>query len=334
MAVYHGDFRHASSPARIWATTLDVVIVLSAVSAIAIALGGGGTFQLATLRVSATSPLRPLLVALLLSAYRLCFGWRIFLATPALHLDSVAAAALEWCRRRHYDLTHISSRRAALMVVVIAASSLAAKLLNAYLHFGFWTGDDVEIQEMSLSMLNRTPWHAWDLRCAFYPLGFVYPVHFFLKWAGVSEIQTFVFGSRAAVALWSTFVVWLTFRTASRVCKSQAIGVLSALILASSKLHIMSGSYELPRAVSTAFVLVAFFWLNDDRRHRAAPTVAGAALGIAAAMRFSEEVFLVRSLSARKRTPTRHSPDDGGLYSGCANGNRHIRLGILGGTIL
>jgi hypothetical protein len=27
--------------------------------------------------------------------------------------------------------------------------SLAAKLLNAYFHFGFWTGNDVEIQEMS-----------------------------------------------------------------------------------------------------------------------------------------------------------------------------------------
>jgi hypothetical protein len=79
------------------------------------------------------------------------------------------------------------------------------------------------------------------------------------------------------------------------VFESQAIGVLSALILAFSKLHVMSGSSELPRAVSTVFVLFAFSLLNA-RRDTTAPIVAGAALGIAAAMRFSEEVFLVPAL--------------------------------------
>src|SRR5262249_46160671 len=151
----------------------------------------------------------------------------------------------------------LSPARAAAWVLAVAASSFVIKVYNAQVHFGFWTGDDVEIQEMTIGRLSSMHWPVWDLRCAFYPLGFIYPVQAILKWAGVADVRTLIFGSRIVVALWSTLDIWLTYRIATRVFRSVAIGVLAAVVLAFSKLHVMAGSTELPRIVSSAFVLLA-----------------------------------------------------------------------------
>jgi hypothetical protein len=57
----------------------------------------------------------------------------------------VAASALEWRQRRRSDLACIPPHRATVAVLMIAACSLAAKLLNAYFHFDFWTGDELNL---------------------------------------------------------------------------------------------------------------------------------------------------------------------------------------------
>jgi hypothetical protein len=275
---------------------LDVVIVAAAAIAARIAFAGGGIVQLAGVRFSATSALNPLEAALLLSAFRARFGPPAFLWIHRLDLQRGASAALAWWRRRHDNLACLTSGRAAVWVLVIAASSLAIKLYNADAHFGFWTGDDVEIQEMTISKLFAAAWPVWNLRCAFYPMIFIYPAQAFLKWAGAGEVQTLVFGSRVVVALWSTLDVWLTYRVGARVFRSVPIGLLAAIILAFSKLHVMAGSSELPRVVSTAFVLLAFGWLNGEPDDLRGLLLAGVALGIASAMRFSEEIFLIPAM--------------------------------------
>jgi len=167
---------------------LDAVILAAGALALAIALGGGGTVKLAGFRMSATSALNPLEAALLLSAFRARFGPRVFLSIRRLDIDRLANAALSWLERRYQGLVRASAGRAAALVLAAAACSLAIKLYNAHVHFGFWTCDDVEIQEMAISKLFAAGWPAWELRCAFYPLGFIYPVHAVLKWAGVQDI--------------------------------------------------------------------------------------------------------------------------------------------------
>lgn len=275
---------------------LDVVIVAAAAIATRIALMGGGIVQLAGVRLSATSALNPLETALLLSAFRARFGPRTFLWIHRLDIERAARATLAWWRRRHDNLARLTPRRAAAWVLVAAAGSLAIKLYNAHTHFGFWTGDDVEIQEMTIAKLLGTAWPVWDLRCAFYPTVFIYPAQAFLKWAGAGEVTTLVFGSRVVVALWSTLDVWLTYRVGARLFRSVPIGLLAAIILAFSKLHVMAGSSELPRVVSSAFVLLAFAWLNGEPDDLRGVLLAGVALGIASAMRFSEEVFLIPAM--------------------------------------
>jgi hypothetical protein len=289
-------FPPSSSMTSVYYAALDLVMALAAAVALGIAVSGGGIVQLFGLRLSLTSVLNPLEAALLLAAFRARFGPRTFLLVQRFDLDRVAAAVLGWWRRRYLDLARLSSSGAAACVLLAAACSLGVKLYNAHVHFGFWTGDDVEIQEMTIAKLYGLSWPVWELRCAFYPLGFIYPAQALLKWAGFGDVQTLIFGSRVIVALWSTLDVWLTYRIAARVFRSAPIGILAALILAFSKLHVMSGSAELPRAVSTAFVLLAYGWLNDEECHASGALVAGAALGIAAAMRFSEEVFLVPAM--------------------------------------
>jgi hypothetical protein len=275
---------------------LDILIVGAAASAVWIACLGGGVVHLGGVRLSATTVLPPLEIALVLAAVRARFGPIAFLSIHALDIQDAARLAQNWWRRRHADLSRLRPRGAAACVLAAAACSLAIKLYNARVHFGFWTGDDVEIQEMTIGSLYRMGWPVWDLRCAFYPMVFIYPAQAFLKWAVAADVRTLVFGSRVVVALWSTLDVWLTYRVAARVFRSMPVGVLAGIILAFSKLQVMAGSTELPRVVSTAFVLLACGWLQREPVRGSGALLAGAALGTAAAMRFSEEVFLLAAM--------------------------------------
>ena len=52
----------------------------------------------------------------------------------------------------------------------------AIRVANVFTHFGFVTGDDVEIHEMTLGVALGKAWPVWDLRNAFYPMTFIFPV--------------------------------------------------------------------------------------------------------------------------------------------------------------
>ena len=86
--------------------------------------------------------------------------------------------------------------------------------------------------------------------------------------------------------------VWLCYRLGVSIFGGQAIGVLAAYLLAISRLHVRLGSTELPRTVSTTFVLLAFAWLRAGRG-RGRAVLAGLALGVAGSRRFSEAVFAI-----------------------------------------
>lgn len=70
-------------------------------------------------------------------------------------------------------------RRAAMFVTAVGVFSLAARLLNASSSYGFFSGDDVEIHEMTFAALFHLDWPIWELRSPFYPMLFIYPV----QWA-------------------------------------------------------------------------------------------------------------------------------------------------------
>src|SRR5207247_2142116 len=179
-------------------------------------------------------------------------------------------------------LLHLSARRAAPWLGAVMLASLVLKLALAYRHPGFWTGDDVEIHEMTFARLFGHPWHGWDIRSPVYPLGFVYPIQALVAKAGHTDPASLVFAGRAVVAAFTIATLWLTFHVARQVFASNAasrdgvpnaaaalgapgcparevvldqrgraasmpIAVFSVLILATNKLHVMTGTTELPR---------------------------------------------------------------------------------------
>ena len=79
-----------------------------------------------------------------------------------------------------------------LLIVVITV----VKLANAALYPGFFSGDDVEIHEMTFARLFGWNWTAWDLRNAFYPMVFIYPIQALLAGMGIDDTATLVFAGR------------------------------------------------------------------------------------------------------------------------------------------
>lgn len=176
-------------------------------------------------------------------------------------------------------------------VVVCVAVSFVARAFQAWQYPGFATGDDVEIHVMTLRALLRTEWPIWDLRSAFYPLAFIYPAQALAHAFGADDVHTLVFAGRTVVVLVSTAAIWLTW-VAARPMLGDGTAALAAALVAISKVHMAYGSSELPRPVAATLLIGAFALLS--RGSTVATAIwAGGLIGLAAALRFSEAVFVV-----------------------------------------
>jgi hypothetical protein len=272
---------------------LDVVATVSLTAALAIAAGFAGTFYLGPWLVSATSVRHPLTIAAVALVVRSAYT-----GTPFLGFVPVATLphrALAIWHRIHDTLNRLPLHRAQRTLYIVLAASLTVKLILAYLHPGFWTGDDVEIHEMTFARLFARDWPVSNLRSPVYPFAIIYPVQALLVKAGQSDPAWLVFAGRAVVATFTIATLWLTFQIARRLFSSIPVALLSVLILAANKLHTMTGTTELPRPVSSFFILSAF-WLLSLSRRDAFAGAAGGLVGLAATMRFSEEMFALPAL--------------------------------------
>ena len=198
----------------------------------------------------------------------------------------------------------LTEQGAGRLVVSGLVSATVVKLLLAWANPGFFSGDDVEVQEMSLRLLWRTDWPIWDLRSPFFPVGLIYPGQKLVAASGIAtSAAALIFTGRAAVAVLSSMAIWLVWRIGRRLWpETPGWAMVAALLFATAKLHIAFGSSELPRPVATVAVLGAFLLLQDPRAGR---VLASASLiGVAMCFRFSEVVFLgpaVVSLAWQRR---------------------------------
>jgi hypothetical protein len=166
----------------------------------------------------------------------------------------------------------------------------------AWAYPGFFSGDDVEVHEMSVGLLWDVRWPIWDLRNALFPLGIVYPMQKLFALGGASDPASLVFAGRLTVAAISSLTVVLVWR-AGRLIWPAAPGwaVVAACLFAATQLHIAFGSSELPRPVATVLVAAAFVLLLKPGGGRV--IAAALSLGIAAALRFSEGMFVVPAVA-------------------------------------
>jgi hypothetical protein len=278
---------------RVAVLALEVVAIVALLAAAAIAIGFAGTFHAGPWAVRMTSPRNPLTIAAVALVIRSL--------VPHLPLRGLIPASIPgrqaadaWSAA-HDRLLTITPQQASVFVFAVMAASLAVKLLLAYRHPGFWIGDDVEIHEMTFAKIFGYTWRPWALRSPVYPLGIIYPVQAVLVGARQTDPARLIFAGRALVATFTVATLWLTFHVARRRFDSPPVAILAVLILATNKLHVATGTTELPRPVASFFVLLAF-WLLMTSRRSASAGAAGALIGIAAAMRFSEEIFVLPAL--------------------------------------
>lgn len=269
---------------------VDGLLVLAAAAAIAIVATGGFELVVATETIRAHSLRNPLLALFLLVPLR--FASRTaapFLTVPRWSLENLDAWVLLRLRGTVQRLSTVELVKVWQAVAGLAVLALAIKLINAWIHPGFFSGDDVEVQEMSFASLFAWDWTAWSLRSAFFPMVVTRPVQWVLIEAGVTDPGQLVFGARAGVAVISTAAIPLLFMLRHRQGDA-APALLATVFLTVSGLHLAFGSSVLPRPVSMVCVLAAFGCLRSNRP--AAAALGGAFLGVAAAIRFSDIVFL------------------------------------------
>jgi len=270
------------------ALVLEVIALLALSVATVVAVTGGGVFDVAGLHVSATTATNPLLVAAFALALRCwlrpasgLFATRLLVPRDVSERLNVALEswlAPDW---------PIGRARAGVAGLVVL--SLALRMANA-LHPGFITGDDVEIHDLTLSTLFGYHWDIWSLRNAFFPLTFVFPAQAVMSVMGVHDPETLVLAGRLSVLAWATGSIVLLYAIGRRL-DTPALGLLAAGLFATSRLHLWFGSTELPRPVAAVALLGAFYLLLRARTSVAA-MAAGALIGVAAALRFGEIVFI------------------------------------------
>lgn len=272
----------------------DVLFCVASGVTLAILCSGGGSFRLLGRFMSAHSTGTPALIVFLLAVVRLRFRESLpFLGLRALDIRDLDQRIERLVLGAAAFLGAVTSSRARKIVLILCGTSLVLLSASAYVHFGFFSGDDVEIHEMTLGHLFRTGWPVWNLRSPFYPMAFIYPAQALLAGLGIADTSSLVFAGRLVVAVLSTASVLLLYRVA-RDRYGLGVALLAALLLTVNRLHLAFGSTELPRPVSTLFVVLAYACVLS--RRKAAPVLAGVAIAVAGAMRFSEALFLLPAL--------------------------------------
>jgi hypothetical protein len=280
------------------ALDLSILLVLAAV--VVIIVTGGGLVHVLGVSVRARGVENPIWLLTGLMVLRYVTRQWPSLGTRRWPVDSLLKRGAGLVSERLPTEAMRRLRRPLAGILYLTIAVFLMKVLLAATSPGFFSGDDVEIHEMTLGVLLRKPWPAWDLRCAFFPMVFVYPAQRLALALGASSPEMLVLAGRVAVALVSSAAIPLTWWTARRLAPADPrLAAVSVLLLAINKLQMSFGSSELPRPVSTVFVLAAFFCVIRGGVLQSA--LGGVFLGVAVAFRFSEVVFVPAALVTIRR---------------------------------
>jgi hypothetical protein len=269
------------------------LVLLLAIVVFLVIVTGGAIVTIGGRRVSIMGVDNPLIAMALIGTLRyLTLRGSPLFGVRRWSIDALETGTRAWLtvlQRRAETLSPISSAKAVVATVAIAT---VVKSALAWSYPGFFSGDDVEVHQMSLGSLWHANWPIWDLRNALFPLGVVYPVQRLFAAAGASDPAVLIFAGRLAVAAVSSLSIVLVWRAGRHLWpRAPGLAVAAAALFATTQLHIAFGSSELPRPVATMLVVGAFVLLQRPQATR----VAGAAvlIGVAASLRFSEAVFVV-----------------------------------------
>lgn len=272
----------------------DALILVLVALILAIIVTDGWQFTLSGRTVSMRSIGNLLLAAALLIGARLSRPDTPLAWSRQTTVTSVAERALAALQRARSWLASVDRRGAIRLLCMLAAAATLIRLFNIVVHFGFITGDDVEIHEMTLGRVLGRDWPVWDLRSPLYPMTFIYPAQRALAALGVTDAFTLVAAGRLVVAIVAALNIALVYRAGRALLWPRGQALLAASLFAANHLHMNYGSAELPRVVATAFMLGAFCALRRAGWRSAA--LAGVLLAVGACLRFGEIVFALPAL--------------------------------------
>jgi hypothetical protein len=278
---------------RLMILLIDVLILGLFSLALGIALTGGGVWIYREARISARSPDNALVALTLLLWIRYWLrDCGPFLGQTRWPVATIHLKALRTLQQFRAWTDVVTERQASRFVLGFVLSAILLKATLAWAAPGFFSGDDVEVQEMSLRALRHTTWPVWDLRNAIFPLTVPYPSQFVAAAVGWKQISSLVWAGRLPVAVLSSLSIWLVWRI-GRLDRALGAGwaVLASFLFATNQLHIAFGSSELPRPVSTVLVLAGY--LTMQRPSQRAVCISAVLVGVAACLRFSEVVFVI-----------------------------------------
>lgn len=285
----------------------DALIFLLIALVVAIVVTDGWQLELSGRTVSMRSIGNLLVAAALLTGARLLRPHTPILWSHDTTVATLADRALASAQRAHAWLASLDRRGAIRLLAGMMGVATAIRLFNIIMHFGFITGDDVEIHEMTLALVLGRDWPVWELRSPFYPMTFVYPAQRAMATFGVTNVFALIAAGRLVVSLIAALNIALTYRAGRILRWSRGQALLAASLFALNHLHMNYGSAELPRVVATSFMLGAFCLLR--RSGWWPPVVAGMSLAVGACLRFGEIVFVVPALATLAWWPPSTPPD-------------------------
>lgn len=276
---------------------IDLFLALLATCVLFILLTGGGQYNISGIQLSMRHIATPIAALYIFCIVRFLISKdKPFLGIHNLNLNRLHYSANEFFKSVYNYIKDLERGKVLRIIIIAISISIIIKVLNSYFYFGFFSGDDVEIHEMTFSHLYNWDWQAWNMRNAIFPMIFIYPIQVALFSFGINDPAILIFAGRLIVVIFSVFNLLLIYKIATHLFKSVPIGILSVCFLALSKLHTTFASSELPRTVSSTFILLCLWFILLGKEKSIFIPAASVSLAIGAALRYGEIIFLVPAL--------------------------------------
>jgi len=176
---------------------------------------------------------------------------------------------------------------------LVVAITTTLRLFFAWRFFGFLGGDDVEVLEEAFRSALGLDYRPWDVRNLFLPDVLVAPFLRLGSVLGLHETFPLVLCATVPFIALASLNIVLVHALALRWLGDRAAARAAMAIYAFHWLPLAYGSTSYPRTVSTAFLLLAAIALSGTGRDARRGVLAGIALALAFAVRYSEGMYLL-----------------------------------------
>jgi hypothetical protein len=187
--------------------------------------------------------------------------------------------------------TEIGARTISRLLAALLAATTLVRLVLAWRFFGFLGGDDVEILEAGWRSLGLH-YSPWAIRNTLLPDLFVGPLLAAAHTLGVARPRLLVWVAAWPFAAFATLNIYLLYRLVRSWSSRPALALAAAFLYGCHWIPLGFATMTYPRTLSTTCVLAAAWLAARAPRPAWHDALAGAAVALAFALRYSEAIYL------------------------------------------